>query len=219
VSDFVCLLHDPGRMCCNCADSSWHYRGEQPIRDDRARPFCDTDCLDEFAHREATDFVRRTSRCAGCGLLGSLDGCLCGPAGSSGTETTPCPSCEGTGNRNHDVDLDDMVVDDVADEDCPDCGGTGAAGSCWNGDTVSDEPIDCGPCDVAGCNEQAVTALVGEAGEVWLCEQHRRPRGSSGTETPTPPLDACARCGRTDWRTAADECPWDECPARAERPS
>jgi hypothetical protein len=39
---------------------------------------------------------------------------------------------------------------------------------------------------------------------------------SSGTET-TP--DACGRCGRTDWRTAADECMWDECPARAERPA
>jgi hypothetical protein len=87
MNDFVCLLHDPGRMCCNCADSSWHYRGEQPIRDDRGRPFCDTDCLDEFAHREAADFVRRTSRCAECGLLGSLDGCLCEPPGSSGTET------------------------------------------------------------------------------------------------------------------------------------
>jgi DnaJ-class molecular chaperone len=42
---------------------------------------------------------------------------------------TPCSLCNGTGNRNYDVDLDDMVVDDISDEDCPDCGGTGRTGS------------------------------------------------------------------------------------------
>ncbi len=37
----------------------------------------------------------------------------------------PCPTCGGTGNRNFDVELDDMIVDEFSDEDCPDCAGSG----------------------------------------------------------------------------------------------
>lgn len=31
---------------------------------------------------------------------------------------------------------------------------------------------DMGECDVAGCTRPAVTAIVGEAGDFWLCRAH-----------------------------------------------
>jgi hypothetical protein len=32
-----------------------------------------------------------------------------------------------------------------------------------------------GECDVSGCINQAVTVIVGEAGDLWLCVKHRQP--------------------------------------------
>jgi hypothetical protein len=57
--------------------------------------------------------------------------------------------------------------------------------------------------------------------QVVTTREVRLPAGSSGTETTRAAVieqtgDACGQCGRTDWRSAADECMWDRCPARAE---
>jgi hypothetical protein len=94
---------------------------------------------------------------------------------------TPCSSCNGTGNRNYDIDLDDMVVDSISDEDCPDCGGTGWAGSSGT-ETTPDSETAWRP-GLPGRNTLKVSEMKPRPPSMKLLPGVD-PAGSSGTETP-----------------------------------